>query len=447
MSFQNLGLCEPVLRAVAAEGYSDPTPIQSQAIPHLLAGRDLLGCAQTGTGKTAAFALPILHRLVAAKQAIVQATGAKLPGRRPLQALILCPTRELAVQIGDSFAAYGRFTGLRQATIFGGVSQFHQEKALRAGIDIAIATPGRLLDLMQQAHVNLSAVNTFVLDEADRMFDMGFLPSLQRIEARVPKQRQTLLFSATMPPPIEQLAQSILRNPTRLMIAPQRATIDLIEQSVRHVPQASKQALLEQILGELPDSRTIVFTRTKHGADRVVKHLDRAGFDSAAIHGNKSQNARQRALDAFKAGRLPVLVATDLAARGIDVDNVTHVINFDLPNEPETYVHRVGRTGRAGASGIAISFCSGDERGSLRDIERLTRQRLRSEVVEGLPAPSRQPVAEPQRTRQPQSAPARNRPAPRLDGPASSPTSHAASQPAGKPQAKRRRRRRFAAAR
>jgi ATP-dependent RNA helicase RhlE len=391
MPFQKLGLCEPVSRAVAVEGYTQPTPIQIQAIPHLLAGRDLLGCAQTGTGKTAAFALPILHRLWTAKQATLKATGAKLPGRRPIQALILCPTRELAAQIGDSLSTYGRHTGLRHTTIFGGVNQFHQVRALHAGVDIVVATPGRLLDLMQQGHVDLSAVNTFVLDEADRMFDMGFLPSLRKIVAKVPSQRQTLLFSATMPPPIEELAHSILRNPTRLIIAPEKQTIDLIEHNVCHVPQTGKQQLLEQLLKTLPDARMIVFTRTKHGADRVVKQLDRAGFDSAAIHGNKSQGARQRALDAFKRGHLPVLVATDLAARGIDVNDITHVINFDLPNEPETYVHRAGRTGRAGANGIAISFCSTDERSYLRDIERLTRLRLRPLPVEGLPeAPARE---------------------------------------------------------
>jgi len=368
--FQKLGLSEPILRAVATEGYTQPTPIQTEAIPHLLAGRDLLGCAQTGTGKTAAFALPILQRLSQAKPT---------DRRRLLRALILCPTRELAAQIGESLAVYGRHTGLRQTVIFGGVSQSHQVRALRGGVDIVVATPGRLLDLMQQGHVDLSAVNTFVLDEADRMFDMGFLPSLRRIVARVPSQRQTMLFSATMPAPIEQLAQSILRDPTRLMIAPEKQTLDLIRQSIYHVPQTGKQLLLEQLLADLPDGRILVFTRTKHGADRVVRQLDRAGLDSAAIHGNKSQSARQRALDAFKRGRLTVLVATDLAARGIDVDDVTHVINFDLPHEPETYVHRVGRTGRAGATGIAISFCSADERDFLRDIERLTRQRLPSQ--------------------------------------------------------------------
>jgi ATP-dependent RNA helicase RhlE len=385
MTFEKLGLSAPVLKAVAAEGYDMPTPIQTESIPHLLAGRDLLGCAQTGTGKTAAFALPILHLLGAVKP--------QGQGRRPIRTLILCPTRELAAQIGDSLKVYGRYTALRHAVIFGGVSQFHQVNALRAGVDIVVATPGRLLDLMNQGHVDLSGVSIFVLDEADRMFDMGFLPSLQKIVARVPKQRQTMLFSATMPPPIEQLANTILRNPTRLMMTPEKKTLDLIDQSIYHVPQTGKQQLLEQLLGDLPITRAIVFTRTKHGADRVVKQLDRAGFNSAAIHGNKSQSARQRALDAFKRGQLPVLVATDLAARGIDVDDITHVINFDLPNEAETYVHRVGRTGRAGASGIAISFCSADERDSLRDIERLTKQRLPANSFVLRPVPGRENVA------------------------------------------------------
>lgn len=392
MTFESLGLSAPLLKAVAAEGYTTPTPIQLGAIPHLLAGTDLIGIAQTGTGKTAAFALPILHRLSHAGLA------AKPPAhqRRRISVLILCPTRELAVQICDSIQVYGRGSGVRHTSIFGGVSQFHQVKALRSGVDIVVATPGRLLDLMNQGHVDLSGVNTLVLDEGDRMFDMGFLPDLRRIVAKVPSQRQTMLFSATMPPPIEQLAQSILRNPTRLVIAPQQQTLDLIQQSVMHVPQTGKQQLLEDLLTDLPQSRTLVFTRTKHGADRVVKQLDRAGFDAAAIHGNKSQSARQRALDAFKRGQLPVLVATDLAARGLDVDDVTHVINFDLPHEPETYVHRVGRTGRAGAKGIAISFCSAEERGNLRDIERLTRQRLPSpngiHAAPSLPAPHSRPA-------------------------------------------------------
>lgn len=418
-SFSNLGLAENVLRAVVAEGYTTPTPIQAESIPHLVAGRDLLGVAQTGTGKTAAFSLPILTKLSKNYQVPPQ-------GRiRRLRALILAPTRELAAQIGESLAVYGRHTGLRHAVIFGGVNQFHQVRSLRQGIDIVVATPGRLLDLMNQGHCNLSGVDTLVLDEADRMFDMGFLPDLKRIVSRLPQQRQTLLFSATMPGPIDQLAQSVLRDPARVFIAPQQATIDLIEQHVYFVQQNGKQQLLENILGDIQTYRAIVFTRTKHGADRVVKQLAHAGINSAAIHGNKSQSARQKVLEAFRGGRLPVLVATDLAARGLDIDGVTHVFNFDLPTEPESYVHRVGRTGRAGATGVAIAFCSGDERGSLRDIERLTRQRLRVQGTPELQAIGREvrvdegssDVRRPQgqsrqpQGRRPQSRPAQSRPA------------------------------------
>jgi ATP-dependent RNA helicase RhlE len=375
MSFESLGLAEPLLRAVAQEGYAQATPIQKLAIGPLVAGRDLLASAQTGTGKTAAFALPLLHRLAASTN---HANG----GQRRPRALILCPTRELAVQIGESLATYGRHTRLRHAVIFGGVNQFHQVKALRRGVDTIVATPGRLLDLVQQGHIDLSAIEIFVLDEADRMFDMGFLPDLQRVVAELPRQRQTMLFSATMPGPIERLAQSVLRNPERIQIEPEQQTIDLIAQEVRFVGEREKQALLEQLLAEWNSARVIVFTRTKHGANVVAKRLDQAGFASAAIHGNKSQAARQRALEAFRAGKLPVLVATDLAARGIDVDNVTHVVNFELPHEPETYVHRVGRTGRAGASGVAVSFCSAGERDFLRSIERLLATRLPSQGQE-----------------------------------------------------------------
>ncbi len=367
MTFAPLGLAAPVLRAVEAAGYSTPTPIQEQAIPPLLAGRDVLGCAQTGTGKTAAFALPILHRLL----------GADLPPRgtrRRIRTLVLSPTRELAAQIRESFQTYGRFTQLRHTMIFGGVGQHPQVQALRSGVDIVVATPGRLLDLMQQGHVDLSSVEMFVLDEADRMFDMGFLPDLRRIIAKLPRERQTLLFSATMPPAIQELANSTLRDPVRIRLAPVKATTELIEQSVCHVPKKEKPTVLIGKLQKLPVSRAIVFTRTKHGADRVVKLLEQAGIRSAAIHGNKSQSARQRALAAFKSKRPPVLVATDLAARGIDVDDVSHVFNFDLPLEAETYVHRIGRTGRAGATGTAIAFCDFDERRYLRAIEQLLRK-------------------------------------------------------------------------
>jgi ATP-dependent RNA helicase RhlE len=367
MSFDDFGLSEPILRAVAEEGYTHPTPIQRQAIPHVIAGRDLLGCAQTGTGKTAAFALPVLHRLTA--------EGSPPRGRgRRIRVLVLSPTRELASQISESFRVYGANTPLRQAVIYGGVSQRPQETALRHGVDILVATPGRLLDLMQQRLVDLRDVEIFILDEADRMFDMGFLPDLRRIIAAIPTQRQTLFFSATMPAPIEQLANAVLSDPVQIRVAPVRQTTELIDQAVYHVAAKEKPAVLVDLLLHESVSRSIVFTRTKHGADRVVRQLGQAGIAAEAIHGNKSQNARQRALANFKANRTNVLVATDLAARGIDVDGVSHVFNYELPHEPETYVHRIGRTGRAGATGIAVSLCDDSERKLLKAIERLTRR-------------------------------------------------------------------------
>lgn len=369
MTFAELGLAQPILRAVLAEGYEIPTPIQAQSIPHLMEGRDLLGSAQTGTGKTAAFALPILHRLTHA--------GNPTPGSgRRIRVLILAPTRELAAQIGESVRIYGGNTPLRQAVIFGGVGQQPQVRTLQRGVDILIATPGRLVDLMNQGYVDLNAVTTFVLDEADRMLDMGFMPDLRRIIARLPAQRQTIFFSATMPPVIEQLAHSILKNPVRVEIAPEKANTDLIEQSVCFVSKSQKSRLLVQFLKTKEVSRAIVFARTKRGADRIAQDLNRAGIASEAMHGNKSQSARQRTLASFKADRPPVLVATDLAARGIDVDAISHVFNYDLPHEPETYVHRIGRTGRAGATGIAIAFCDHEERADLRSIERLLRRSL-----------------------------------------------------------------------
>ncbi len=365
MTFRALGLAEPLLRAVDGEGYTTPTPIQSKAIPHVLSARDLLGCAQTGTGKTAAFALPILHRLLQARRSP--------HGRvRPIRVLVLSPTRELASQIGDSFRAYGCHTALRQAVIFGGVGQSPQTRALQQGIDVLVATPGRLLDLMNQGFVNLSAVEIFVLDEADRMLDMGFMPDVRRIIAKVPSQRQTLLFSATMPDGIAQLANSILRDPVRIRIAPVKATTELIRQSVFFVPRQHKIQLLGEYLSSRAVDRALVFTRTKRGADRVARQLNRAGIAADSLHGDKSQSARQRALTDFKANRTGVLVATDIAARGIDVDGISHVVNFDLPREPETYVHRIGRTGRAGATGVAVSLCDHEERDFLRAIERLT---------------------------------------------------------------------------
>jgi ATP-dependent RNA helicase RhlE len=369
MSFHELGLSEPILRAVSAEGYTTPTPIQSQSIPHVIAGRDLLGCAQTGTGKTAAFALPILHRLTAA------GNPSKGRGRR-IRTLILSPTRELAAQIAGSMSVYGRHTALRHTVVYGGVSQQPQTRALQHGVDVLIATPGRLVDLMNQGFVDLGSVEIFVLDEADRMLDMGFLPDLKRVIAKVPKNRQTLFFSATMPDEIRQLANQILRDPVEVRITPVKATTELIEQSVCFVPKQQKAKLLTEMLSGQAVSRAIVFTRTKHGADKVVRQLNHSGIRAEAIHGNKSQNARQKALASFKSNRPPILVATDVASRGIDVDAISHVFNYDLPIEPETYVHRIGRTGRAGATGIAISFCDHDERKQLKAIERLLRRSL-----------------------------------------------------------------------
>lgn len=367
MSFESLGLAAPILRAVATEGYHTPTPIQLQAIPIGLEGHDLLGCAQTGTGKTAAFALPILHRLSAERPT---------DKKRRIRALILSPTRELASQIAESFRAYGRNGPLKSTVIFGGVNQNPQVKALRAGVDILVATPGRLLDLFNQGHVDLRAVQIFVLDEADRMLDLGFMPDIRRIVAQLPRERQTMLFSATMPADIRQLANSILRNPQSVHVTPTATTADRIEQVVYHVAKRNKPALLKYLLRSSPISRALVFTRTKHGADRVAKDLLKAGVKTAAIHGNKTQSARARALADFRSAAVPVLVATDIAARGIDVDDVSHVINFDVPNQAETYVHRIGRTARAGASGIAVSLCDHEERSDLKAIERLIRRSI-----------------------------------------------------------------------
>ncbi|MBI5670092.1 MAG: DEAD/DEAH box helicase [Chloroflexi bacterium] len=367
MQFNDLKLMDSLLRAVRAEGYAEPTPIQVQAIPHVLNGKDIVGCAQTGTGKTAAFALPILQRL---------ATAAQSQQRRSIRVLVLSPTRELASQIGDSFAAYGRYTGLKHGVIFGGVGQQPQVELLRRGIDILVATPGRLLDLMQQGLIRLNTIEIFVLDEADRMLDMGFIHDVRKIISALPTQRQTLLFSATMPPDIQDLADRILVKPVRVEVTPQATTVEKIEQSVFFVEKQDKRALLEYVLSDQAIRRVLVFTRTKHGANKLVQQLDRARIQAEAIHGNKSQTARERALANFKSGKTRVLVATDIAARGIDVDDVTHVINYDLPNEPESYVHRIGRTARAGASGTAYSFCDADERAYLRDIEKLIRLRV-----------------------------------------------------------------------
>jgi ATP-dependent RNA helicase RhlE len=368
VKFSELGLAEPVVRAVAGEGYTHPTPIQAQAIPLVMQGKDLFGCAQTGTGKTAAFALPILHHLWANRPA----PGA---GRR-IRALVLAPTRELAAQIEESFAAYGRNTPVRTGVIYGGVNQNPQVRTLKNGIDVLVATPGRLLDLMNQGFVDLRHVEIFVLDEADRMLDLGFFPDIRKVVARLPARRQTLLFSATMPAEIRELAHSILRHPVSVNVAPVATTADRIEQAVYHVARRNKPTLLKHLLRNPGISRALVFTRTKRGADRVVRELHKAGVMSAAIHGDKSQGARERALENFRSGRLHVLVATDIAARGIDVDAISHVFNYDVPNVAETYVHRIGRTARAGASGIAVSFCDHEEMADLRAIERLIRRAI-----------------------------------------------------------------------
>ena len=369
-SFSDLQLIEPIQRAVAAEGYTVPTPIQAAAIPHLLAGRDLLGCAQTGTGKTAAFALPLLQWLDNDRRAAVP----KAP-----RILVLSPTRELAGQIAASFQTYGRNIRFRQTVVYGGVGQMPQVRDLSRGVHVVVATPGRLLDLMGQGHVRLDQLEVFVLDEADRMLDLGFLPDLREIIAKLPKKRQSLFFSATMPDKVGRLASSLLDNPVRVDVSPPTLTVDLIEQRVRFVNQGDKREVLCDVLKDAALRRVLVFTRTKHGADAVVKHLSRRGIQADCIHGNKSQSARERVLGVFRAGKLRVLVATDLAARGLDVESISHVINFDLPNEPESYVHRIGRTGRAGAGGFALSFCDGSERQHLRAIEKLIQRTIQSE--------------------------------------------------------------------
>ena len=370
LTFAGLGVAEPILRALAQENYTIPTPIQTRAIPALLAGRDLLGIAQTGTGKTAAFGLPLLQKL---------STGHVPPQPRQTKALILAPTRELAVQIEESLRTYGRFLNLKRAVILGGVSQNAQVNTMKNGVDIVVATPGRLLDLVQQKHIRLDAVQVLIIDEADRMFDMGFIRDVRKITAFLPKNRQSMLFSATMPDDVVKLVGDVLKNPERIEVAPQGKTADRVEQKLYYVPMQQKRQLLSELLKDLALNRVIVFTRTKHGANRVAEHLSRTGVVSEAIHGNKSQNARQRALEMFKTGKARVLVATDIAARGIDIDDISHVINFELPNEPESYVHRIGRTARAGGEGIAISFCDPSERGYLRDIERIIRMKI--EVV------------------------------------------------------------------
>ncbi len=367
MQFTDLPLIEPLQRALTADGYTTPTPIQEQAIPLLLQGKDLLGIAQTGTGKTAAFALPLLQRL---------ATDKRVAGRASPRALILAPTRELVAQIGDSFKSYGKFLRLTHTTIFGGVGQGPQVNALNRGVDIVVATPGRLLDLVNQRRVRLDAVEVFVLDEADRMLDMGFIMDIKKIIAMLPKQRQSLFFSATMVPEVDSLARTMLHHPEKIAITPQATTVERIDQRILFVAKQDKDKLLLQLLEGEHLERVLVFARTKHGANKLVEFLYDKGVHADAIHGNKSQAARQKALNDFKNGKVRVLVATDIAARGIDVDGISHVINYELPNEPESYVHRIGRTARAGADGTAYSFCSSEERNFLRDIERMTRQQI-----------------------------------------------------------------------
>ena len=376
MKFEDLGLAEPLLRAVRTQGYTATTKIQAAAIPPVLEGRDVLGCAQTGTGKTAAFALPTLQRLSRAES--------RVNGRgRKIRTLVLAPTRELALQICESFQVYGRHTHVRQAVVYGGVGQSPQVRALNAGVDVLIATPGRLLDLMQQGFIDLSHVEVLILDEADRMLDMGFIHDLRRIVDKVPRKRQTLLFSATMPPEIRTLAGQWLTDPVEVRVTPASGTLDTIRQSVFFVDQNQKLRLLTHWLQETPWTRTLVFTRTKHGADKIAKSLVKAGIEADAFHSNKSQSARQRVLLRFKSPRPLVLVATDIAARGLDIDQVSHVINFDLPVDADSYIHRIGRTGRAGAAGAAVSFCDHGERSSLQAIQRVTRQTL---AVEEPPA-------------------------------------------------------------
>ena len=396
--FEDLGLSDTLLRALADEGYTTPTPIQAQSIPALLEGKDLLGIAQTGTGKTAAFALPILHR---------QAANKRPPTPRGCRALVLAPTRELALQIGESFKAYGKQQRVTVAVIIGGVGHAGQVRAMSRGVDVLVATPGRLLDHMGTNAVRLDATEVVVLDEADHMLDLGFIVPIRKIVAKLPKPRHTLFFSATMPREIETLANEMLRDPVRVSVAPVATTAERVDQRVMLVEHSRKRDLLVSIAAEPSVTRALVFTRTKRGADRVCEHLEGAGITAAAIHGNKSQGQRERALEAFREGRIRILVATDIAARGIDVDGVSHVVNFDLPEVPEAYVHRIGRTARAGATGVAIAFCSDDEAPLLRDIEKLTRQaipridRRQPGAQHSAPAATRHPPRPPQAQRRP----------------------------------------------
>ena len=377
MEFKDLEIIAPILRALTEQGYKQPSPIQEQAIPLVLAGKDLFGCAQTGTGKTAAFAVPILQNLYKQRQSGTKGTG--------VTALVLTPTRELAAQIYDSFKAYGRYTGMRTAVIFGGVGQYPQTEALRRGVDILVATPGRLLDLIEQGLCDVGGVSFFVLDEADRMLDMGFINDVKKVTALIKGPKQTLLFSATMPKEIVALANAILRNPVSVSVTPAASTVDLIDQSVYFVDKKNKEHLLIELLRDKDIVSCLIFSRTKHGANKICKALTAASISASAIHGDKSQTARQDALASFKKGKVRVLVATDIAARGLDIDQLSHVINYDIPNVPETYVHRIGRTGRAGARGVAISFCDYEEKAYLKDIQSLIKKDI--PVVDENPYP------------------------------------------------------------
>jgi len=417
-TFSELDLIEPLQRAVEAQGYTSPTPIQAQAIPLLLDGRDVLGCAQTGTGKTAAFTLPVLQH--------IETRRSGRSGRRPIRALVLTPTRELAAQIGESIARYGQHLHIPHTVIFGGVKQGSQVRALERGIAILVATPGRLLDLMGQGYINLNDVEFFVLDEADRMLDMGFIHDVRRVLRELPDKRQNLLFSATMPQSIVQLAGTFLTNPAQVEVTPNATTVEKIQQSVMFCARPDKRRLLASLIQNRDVDSAIVFTRTKHGASRLVKQLDREGIAAAAIHGNKSQNARTRALNGFRSGEISILVATDIASRGIDVDGVSHVFNFDLPNEPESYVHRIGRTARAGRGGVAIAFCDETEGDYLRDIEHL----IGMEV----------PVDEDHPWHLPSAIPAPGRPRGKRRGPASKQRQHTRRRPEGQRRPPRRRR-------
>lgn len=411
MTFKDLKLIPQILSAVEKEGYTSPTPIQAQAIPIVLEGRDLLGCAQTGTGKTAAFAIPVLQTLHQRHEE---------RRHRHIKVLVLTPTRELAIQVADSFATYGANLPLKTTVIFGGVSQVPQVQALQKGTDILVATPGRLLDLISQGYINLKDISVFVLDEADRMLDMGFIHDVKKVVALLPHARQTLFFSATMPAEIQKLADTILRKPEKVEVTPVSSTAETVKQEVFFVEKADKRKLLEWILTDKTLARVLVFTRTKHGADKVVKDLRKAGIAAEAIHGNKSQNARQRALNSFKDSTIRVLVATDIAARGIDVEELSHVINYDIPEVPETYVHRIGRTGRAGASGIALSFCTQEEKPDLLGVEKLIKQKIPVNAVHPFPAAQEpqatKPIAPAPPGRQQAPPPRNNRHKPRRHG-------------------------------